>query len=151
MKSILTTVVVVLALMSSTLYAGFAATGVVSIEFDEVELDEGVAEGNMWLARSSKNDVEIIGCSSKGTDNERWAWCRAQDANGLEVFCVTENPNMLDALQAISPFSYVRFVFENAEFRQDPERGEWFVADCTRLDISTQSLHLPMFTTKKGK
>lgn len=143
MKSILTIVVVVSALMPSTLFAGAAATGEVSIDFNE-----GVAEGNMWLARSSKNDVEIIGCSSKGDVVEgKWAWCRARDASGVQVFCLTEDENLLDALQAISPFSYVRFEFTN--LTQDND-GTW-IGDCTRFDFSTQSLHLPEFVTKGNK
>jgi len=146
MKSILTTVVIVLVLVPATLYAGAAAEGEVTIDFNF-----GVAEGTMWLARSSKNDVEIIGCSSKGGlntqgVNTRWAWCRARDASGLEVFCLTEDENLLDALQAISPFSYIRFEFINAT--QDD--GVW-VAECTRFDFSTQSLHLPEFATKGKK
>lgn len=151
MKSILTIViaVVVSALMPSTLYAGAAATGEVSIEF--YTEDTGEAFGNMWLARSSKNDVEIIGCSFKGElDGQggslKWGWCRARNASGVEVLCLTDDENLLDALQAISPFSWVRFLFKNAI----QEDGVWY-ADCTRFDISTQSLHLPEFVTKSKK
>ena len=150
MKSILTTLVILLALMPATLYAGAVATGTLSIEF--ASEDSGEASGNMWLTRSSKNDLEVIGCSFKGEldgqgGSYKWAWCRARDASGLEVFCITEDENLLDALQAISPFSWVRFVFENATQRND---GVW-IADCTRFDISTQSLHLPNFATKGNK
>ena len=152
MKSILTIVVVVLALMAPTLYAGAAAGWTVS-----VDIDGGEAFGNMWPVRSSKNDLEIIGCSSKGEvdldtlDSWKWGWCRARDASGLEVFCITEDENLLDAMQAISPFSWVRFVFESAYIYQPDEGDAYYVADCTRFDISTQSLHLPLFATKGKK
>jgi len=150
MKSMLTTIAIVLALVPATLYAGTVALGTLSIEFESE--DSGEASGNMWLTRSSKNDLEIIGCSFKGEldgqgGSDKWGWCRARDASGLEVFCITEDENLLDALQAISPFSWVRFVFENATQRND---GVW-IADCTRFDISTQSLHLPNFATKGNK
>ena len=153
MKSILKIIVVVLALMSSTLYAGSAANHEVSIIFDAV--DSGEASGNMWSVRSSKNDVESIGCSYKGVVDEvldvgmpwdqpvnQWAWCWALDADGVQARCFTEDPNLLDALQAISPFSYIRFEFTDYDEASN-------VGLCTRFDFSTQSRHLPNFTTKK--
>ncbi len=150
MKSILTIIVIVLALVPATLYAGAVATETLSIEFESE--DSGEASGNMWLTRSSKNDLEIIGCSFKGEldgqgGSYKWGWCRARDASGLEVFCITEDENLLDALQAISPLSWVRFVFENAYLYQPDVGDAYYVADCTRFDISTQSLHLPNFAT----
>ena len=153
MKLILTIIVVVLALMSPTLFAGSAAEWEVSISFYPV--DSGDASGNMWSVRSSKNDVESIGCSYKGVvdavnydympwghDVNQWAWCWAVDADGVEAVCFTEDPNLLDALQAISPFSYIRFEF--TDYDEDSNIGL-----CTRFDFSTQSRHLPNFTTKR--
>ena len=149
MKSILTIVVVLLALMSPTLYAGSATELAVLIDFD----DE-FARGAMWPVRSSENDVESIGCSYKGHVNpvhfdyfpwkqsvKQWAWCRAKDADGVQVWCYTKNPDLLDALQAISPFSYIRFKFTNLD--------EENVGECTEFSFSTTSRHLPNFTTKK--
>lgn len=151
MKFMLTIIAIVLVLVPATMYAGTAATSELSIEFTSE--GSGVASGNMWLARSSRNDVEVIGCSFKGEvdpdtfESWNWGWCRARDASGVQVLCLTYDDNMLDAMQAISPFSWVRFVFENAT--QDTD-GSW-IGDCTRFDISTQSLHLPLFTTKGKK
>ena len=149
MKSILKMIVVVLVFMSSALPAGFyGLDATVSIDFGE-----GVASGNMWFTRSSKNNIEVIGCSYKGAaapdespwwpaeDIYRWGWCRAMDANDVHVLCLTKDPNLLDAMQAMSPFSYIRFKFTNLD--------ENNVGDCTRLDFSTQSQHLPNFTTTK--
>jgi hypothetical protein len=147
MKLIIVIVVVVLAFMSSTLHAGYSGDATVSID-----LGAGVASGNMWYTRSSKNDVEVIGCGYKGAalpnespwwpeeDIYRWGWCQAVDTNGVHVLCLTKDSNLLDAMQAISPFSYIRFKFTNLD--------ENNVGDCTRLNFSTQSQHLPNFTTK---
>jgi hypothetical protein len=156
MKSILTVVTAALALTSTALLAGTAATGTVSVKFDTP--DSGFAEGTMWNARSSDDDVQAIGCSYKGVVEpvhydyfpweypvNNWAWCRARDADGVQVFCFTDDPHLLDALQAVSAFSYVGFEF--AKLEDLPGLG--LTGLCTRLDISTQSLHLPEFQTKK--
>jgi len=153
MKSVLTIVVVAMALMSPTLYAGSFATWEVSISF--LTVNSGEASGNMWSVRSSKNDVESIGCSYKGVVDavhddwmpwghavNQWAWCWALDADGVQARCFTEDPNLLDALQAISPFSYIRFEFTDYDEASN-------IGLCTRFDFSTQSRHLPNFTTKK--
>jgi hypothetical protein len=152
MKSILTIAVVGLALMSSALYAGRATenTGV------EINFDAGWAAGVMWPVRSSDNDVEYIGCSYKGVEqpfhspNMPWnkpvtqyAWCHAMDASEEYVACFTKNQDLLDALKAISPFSYVRFEF--VDLVEIPEGG--WVGECTRFDFSIQSMHLPAFST----
>jgi len=151
MKSLLTIVVVILALISSPLYAGKDTSVTVSIEFDVDEngvvLDSGRVTGNMWNARSSKNDVEAIGCFYRAIENEdgsvhKWGRCRAWDANEVTVVCYTFNPEMLDALQAITAFSYVRFWFTEP----DPENNN--IRYCTQFHISTRSIHLPEFTTK---
>lgn len=149
MRSILTLVVGMLALVSSALYAGAASINPgVSIDFDE-----GFADGAMWPTRSSVNDVEYIGCSYKGVAQPflspnmpwkqpvtQWAWCQAMDADGAYVACFTKNQDLLDALQAISPFSYIRFYFTDLDAHN--------IGECTRFDFSTQSLHLPDFSTK---
>jgi hypothetical protein len=100
------------------LYAGASAEWPVSIEFDTA--DSGRAFGLMWTVRSSRNDVEGIGCSYRSNVEKvewehfpwdhpvnNWAWCQAQDAGGVQVWCFTENQHLLDALQAISPFSFL--------------------------------------------
>ena len=142
MKSIVTIVVVVLALVSPTLYAGTAptgTTGTVSINFSTD--DSGEATGSMWPTRSSKNDVERMGCAYIGNEDDKWTLCTAIDADGVYVRCFTSNPNMMDAVQAISPFSWVRFNFENLD-------SDTRDADCTEIVVSTRSSHLPDFTTK---
>jgi hypothetical protein len=150
MKSILTAVVIALVFVSSALYAGTAATVPLTIEWESGVPVE--AFGNMWLVRSSENDVEALGCSFKGgTDDwntdDKWGWCRARDAGGVSVRCWTYDENQLDALQAISPYSFVRFRFAGAEQNQF---GVW-EGTCTLIQISIQSLHIPNFANKGKK
>lgn len=150
MKSTLTIVVVVLTLMSSVLYAGRATVN----EGVEINFDQGWADGVMWPTRSSDNDVEYIGCSYKGAAEPflspnmpwkkpvtQWAWCHAMDADQAYVACFTNNEDLLNALRAISPFSYVRFAFTDLDAHN--------IGECTRFDFSIQSLHLPDFSTKE--
>ena len=149
MKSLQATflVVVVLALIPVNVDAGAAAEADPAVKIVFETSDSGSAEGTMWLARSSDNDIELIGCSLKGqTKGQRggsnWAWCRAKAVDGVEVLCMTENPYLLDALKGISPFSFINFEFKNAVDRGD---GVW-ISECSRFDFSTQSLHIPDFT-----
>ena len=147
-------------------YMVFAGSGVindpeVTIEFFEdgsgVVQDRGLASGQMWSARSSENDVEGIGCSYKAMERTdgtggiyvyKWGFCQARDVNEVHVICWTENPELLDAMQATSPFAWVRFGFTEPEHDLAWREG---VRRCTRFDYSTQSFHLPEFTTKGNK
>jgi hypothetical protein len=71
-----------------------------------------------------------------------WAWCQATDADGNQVMCFTRYQPHLLTLRSISPFSYIRFSFT------EPNPDLHFERECIRIDISTQSNHLPMFKTK---
>jgi hypothetical protein len=144
-------------LISSMVFAGggLIHDPAVSIEFFEdvngVVHDWGLANGQMWSARSSKNDVEFIGCSYKAIENPdesvyKFGFCQAQDVNEVYVRCFTDNPEMLDAMQASSAFAWVQFRFTE----HDPDFFEG-ARHCTRFDYSTQSFHLPEFTTKGNK
>ena len=140
----------------------FAGQGIVddpavTIVFAEDEdgnvLDHGWARGQMWSARSSKNDVEMIGCSYKAIEFPdgdggffvyKWGFCQAQDVNEVHVVCYTDNSELLDAMQATSAFAWVNFRFTTPDHDIAWRQG---VRRCTRLDYSTQSFHLPEFTT----
>ena len=136
---------------------GFTGDGIindpaVTIEF--AEDDSGFANGQMWSARSSKNDVEMIGCSYKaielpdgggGVFVYKWGFCQARDVNDVHVVCYSENPELLDAMQATTPFAWAQFSFTE----HDPDPNFFGGARrCTQFGYSTQSFHLPEFTTK---
>jgi len=136
---------------------GFTGDGIindpaVTIEFfvdeDGNVHDWGWANGQMWSARSSKNDVEMIGCSYKARELGdgsvyKWGFCQARDVNDVHVMCWSDNPELLDAMQATTPFAWAQFRFTEI----DPNffGGE---RHCTQFGYSTQSFHLPEFTTK---
>jgi hypothetical protein len=148
-------------LVSSLVFAGTAILDdpAVSIDFFEDEngvvLDRGLAYGQMWSARSSKNDFEYIGCSYKAIELGdgsvfKFGFCQARDVNEVRVICYTDNPEMLDAMQATSSFAWARFRFTepDPDFFYHPELRPEGARHCTRFDFSTQSYHLPEFTTK---
>jgi len=149
-------------LVSSIVFAGesYIHDPAVTIEFFEDE--SGWASGQMWSARSSKNDVELIGCSYKAMEVPdgtggifvyKWGFCQAQDVNEVRVACFSDNPELLDAMQATTAFAWVAFVFTklDPDFFYHPELRPEGARRCTRLDYSTQSIHLPEFTTKGNK
>ena len=124
-----------LALMSGSALAG--ATNPLNVT---VDLDERQAEGDMAAARFAKNDVELIGCGvnyfSDGVGGVFvFGFCQAQDADEVYAVCFTQDPGLVEAIQSISDFSFIRFNWDEND-------------DCTRIGTSTQSLYLPNFTRK---
>lgn len=100
----------------------------------------GTAAGDMWTARSSKNDIEFIGCGIRSFDlggggDFDFGFCQASDADGNLGFCQTQSPEILDTLKSISDGSFIVFSW-NAD------------GECTRIGSSTQSFYLPRYTTR---
>src|SRR5210317_535906 len=102
MKTVIRAFATGLLLVYSMGFAGHAVIDdpAVTIEFVEdaqgVVLDRGWAWGQMWYARSSKNDVEYIGCGYKAIEQSdggvyKWGFCQARDADDVHVMCYTEN------------------------------------------------------------
>jgi hypothetical protein len=83
--------------------------------------------------------VEFIGCGIRlitaGTDTFEFGFCQAADSDDVNIFCSTQNADLLVAISSTSAFAFVAFAFD--------ENGE-----CTRIGFSTQSFYLPNFTTK---
>ena len=105
-----------------------------------VDLDGMTAQGNQVTARTSKNDVEIIGCGIKAFDDGTgspftYGFCQARDSEDVFINCLTFSADLLEALKANSAYTFIRFDWN--EF-----------GDCTRIDISTNSFYVPNFTTK---
>lgn len=103
--------------------------------------DSGDAQGDMVTARFSDNDVEFIGCGVrvwKMADGSymNWGFCQARDADEVEVFCSTEDPDLLDVMKATSSYSFITFSWDADE-------------ECTHIGFSTQSFYLPEHTSKK--
>ena len=127
-----------LVLVASTSFAGRFTEVPVVIDFAF-----GFAEGNQLTAKTSKNDVEYIGCGVRnfndGFSSFRFGFWQASDAAGNAVFCDTTNPSLLDDMSSISDYAYITFNWREVA----PD-----VFECTRVGSSTQSWYLP---DKKAK
>ncbi len=128
-----------LSITALTLIAGVAFAGLVQPAAVVVDVDNGTAQGDQWTARISKNDVEFIGCGIRlfdtGMGSFEFGFCQASDSEEVQLFCTTQNVDLLAAMRSTSAFAFVTFSLD--------ENG-----DCTRIGFSTQSFYLPNFTTK---
>lgn len=128
-----------LSIATLTLLAGVTSAGFVQPAAVIVNLDEMFAQGDQVTARTAKNDVEGIGCGIRVFDGGfTFGFCQAADSDGVEGFCFTENPDLLDAMKATSAYAFITFGWDENE-------------ECTRIGFSTQSFYLPNFTTKGSK
>ena len=123
------------------LFSSIAVAGLVSPVEVVIDDNNKFAHGDMWTARTADNNVEAIGCGIKLEDVgaggvSTFGFCQAVDADDVYVGCITFNEELVEAIKSISDFSYILFSWD--------ENGE-----CTRIDISTQSVYLPKFKVKK--
>jgi hypothetical protein len=136
---------VVIASAALALFSSLAAAGYLQPAPVIVELNgdgSGQAFGDMVTARFADNDVELIGCGIRvfdnGTSSFEFGFCQAADSTGVQGFCSTTNPNLLNALESISDFSFIIFSW-NAS------------GECVRIGNSTQSFYIPEFQGKGKK
>ncbi len=117
-------------LLSSVAFAGVETPLPV-----DVDLAGQFALGNMRTARESKNDVEFIGCGTRGAGTPvQFGFCQATDAANEFIFCLTDNPDFIAAVRGLADYSTILFSWVVNE------GGD---ATCTRLGTSTQSFYLP--------
>ncbi len=106
-----------------------------------VDLEFRAAQGDLAAARFSDNDVELIGCGTRtfsdGADQFLFGFCQATDAAGVNSVCITEDPVLIEAIQAISSYAFIAFSWDDA-------------ANCIRVGSSTQSLYVPDFRDSKS-
>lgn len=123
-----------LSVLATVASAGFVQPAPVTIDFTN-----RVATGDMYTARNSVNAFEFIGCgvryNSAGLTS---AFCQAGlgEADSQKITCFTTNPALVEALRAISAFSFITFSWDAD-------------GNCTRIGVSTQSFYLPDFKAKK--
>lgn len=103
-----------------------------------VELALKVAGGDMLTAATDKAENVFIGCGTRNYDDGNgsiftFGFCQAEDAEGEIITCITENPDLVQAVRAISDFSYIEFRWED-----DGNGG----SSCTSIGISTQSFYI---------
>jgi hypothetical protein len=119
-------------LLSSHAYAGEFHIAPVEIDFNAQS-----AQGNLIAARFSKNEEERIGCAvGNGVQslghptNDHYAYCEASLGNGVNAYCITYDPAMIDTIASINTLSFVYFEWS----------GDGL---CTHVTVATRSIHIP--------
>ena len=94
--------------------------------------------GTMTGVRFTKDDVQTIGCRVRadigGFANVR---CAATDIDGNGHVCFSFDASMIDAAKSISPYSFIRFVYDQT-------------AECTSLLVAVRSHHIPDIRTENS-
>ena len=125
------------ALLASQAFAGLFQPQVVQVDIDGA--GNGGAIGDMRTARQDKDDDVFIGCGIRSFDDGAGGtfnigFCQAEDDEGDQVTCFTENAALLETLRATADYSFITFGFVS-----DGDDG----FTCTRIGFSTQSFYLP--------
>jgi len=123
---------------SLVLASGIATAGLVQSVPVTVTLNpdgSGSANGHMVTARFSVNDVEYIGCGTGRIDDgaggaTAYGFCQASTGDKVVGFCSTDNKEVLEAIQSISSYSYIRFSWDAEGI-------------CRTIHNSTQSFYIP--------
>ncbi len=128
--------------LGATAYAGFAQPAPV-----QVDLTAGLAQGDQKTARLDADPDVFIGCGTRtirtgGGTIVRTGFCQAEDADGEQVTCFTQDDELLDAMQALSDFAFITFSFV------DDGAGGF---ECRRVGSSTQSFYLFDYNSLKTK
>jgi len=140
---------IIVGLVSAILFAATAQAGqgptigdvLVATNATDPRLPEGFTRvtGSMTGVRFTDDDVQQIGCriaSDRGAIP--FLACFARDINANDYGCFSFDPALIDAAKAISPYSFIRFVFDGT-------------GECVFLGPSTRSIHIPDKDTVKGK
>ena len=105
-----------------------------------VDLDNMFATGDMVSARTDKkNDETFIGCGTRNFETGEglplfnWAFCQANDGDGNQITCFTQNPDLVETIHAINDFSFITF-----GWTEDELGG----LNCSRMGFSTQSFYI---------
>ena len=116
--------------------SGAAIAGMVQPAPVIIDLINFNAGGDMISARDAPNKNEFIGCGVRKFDDGAggaWAYgfCQAEDAKENNVFCSTQNEDLLDAIEASADFGYITFTWDEK------------TQECTRIGFSNQSFYVP--------
>lgn len=98
----------------------------------EVRVSNTAASGSMTSARYSKDDLQKIGCSGGVNPifEGSFASCFATDKVEHTLACVTTNPNMVQAVSAITDSSFLGFTTANGS------------GQCLSIDVNNLSAYL---------
>ena len=92
--------------------------------------------GQMISVRFTKDDVQTIGCGiTADSGGVPIVVCNARDINEANYFCFSFDAALIDAAKSISPYSFIRFRFNET-------------AECTSLLVAVRSHHIPDIKTE---
>jgi hypothetical protein len=114
-----------------------------------------IVEGTMSNVRYSADDVQAIGCRLRAVSRDEGdprptglsALCTAVDIDGTNYSCFSADPAMIEVVQGISPYSFIRFKMELV-FTSEGTPSLQF---CEDLLVATRSQHIPDSTAEKSK
>jgi hypothetical protein len=134
---------IIVGLVSAILFAATAEAGQGPTIGDVgvTDLGGGVTRvtGTLIGVRFTDDDVQQIGCriaSDRGATP--FVSCFARDISANNHSCFSFDPTLIEAAKSISPYSFVRFIFDET-------------AECVFLGVSVRSQHIPDKDTEKGK
>ena len=102
----------------------------------DVDLTNGLAQGDQVSARYTPDLVQYIGC---GTRRFKLAaggyfdsgFCQARDAANEQFTCTTTDSGLLEAIHSSGDYGFITFSWDVA------------TGECTRIGFSNQSFYLP--------
>lgn len=150
MKTNVITLIVISLFYSMTAVAGAFSSDPVLVVVNED--GNGFAQGGLHSARSSDNDVEMIGCGIKRDQSglaihqnpnkpffgHGRSFCQARDADGELIFCFIDDESVAESLNAMTDASWIQFFVDDFPV-------------CARVDISNQSVNIPFVKPQKIK
>jgi len=120
------------AMFSLTAFAGYSQPAPLIIEVNDD--GSGFAGGDVTTARNSENEFAFIGCGIRSFEGGyEFGFCQAGNEAELSYTCFTEDPTLLDTINAVSDFAYMSFSWT--------DDGEGNLT-CFRVGSSTQSFYL---------
>ena len=127
----------------TALYAAQGMAGATNEAPVIVDLDQQSAQGAQTSARFADNEIALIGCgatvSSDGINPAfKFGFCQATDADGVEVTCFTQDPELVDAISSIANYGFISFDWNEND-------------ECVTVRNSTQSFYIPDFKLAKSK
>ena len=124
-------------LITATAQAG---RGPIIDDLAVTDLGDGLIEvsGSLVGVRFTKDDVQFIGCGiTADSGGVPIVVCNARDINEANYFCFSFDAALIEALKSISPFSFVRFRFNE-------------IAECTSLLVTVRSFLIPDIRTENS-
>jgi hypothetical protein len=130
-------------LVSTILIAATAQAGFGPFIEDVVIEDLGggltAISGSLVGVRFTEDDAQQIGCRVAGNKGgSPSVACAARDINEITHICFSFDPALIEAGKSISPYSFVRFTFDET-------------SECVSLLVSVRSHHIPDADTEKSK